>query len=193
MAEPIRIEGRQVSLRSITADDIPWLWHQMYGDPEAEWRKYDAPFLDHPTVPFEEYEARVLRLLGSGKPLSRLMIERQGRPIGTVSYYYEDGATQNWLEAGVLIFDPAYWNGGLGTEALALWTDHLFATLPLVRVGITTWSGNPRMMRAAEKTGFTLEGRLRRVRYWQGQHYDSIRMGVLREEWEQMKSRHPNG
>lgn len=35
-----------------------------------------------------------------------------------------------------------------------------------------------------EKLGMTLEARLRKCRYYNGEYYDSIRMGLLREEWE---------
>ena len=53
----------------------------------------------------------------------------------------------------------------------------------LVRVGLTTWSGNERMIRVAEKLGMQMEARIRKVRYYDGHYYDSIRMGILREEW----------
>ncbi|MGF7127337.1 RimJ/RimL family protein N-acetyltransferase [Natronobacillus azotifigens] len=33
----------------------------------------------------------------------------------------------------------------------------------------------------------TLEARLRKCRYYNGEYYDSIRMGLLREEWEALK------
>jgi RimJ/RimL family protein N-acetyltransferase len=58
--------------------------------------------------------------------------------------------------------------------------------MPLVRIGLTTWSGNQRMIRCAEKLGMKLEGRLRKCRFYNGEYYDSIRMGVLREEWENL-------
>lgn len=45
------------------------------------------------------------------------------------------------------------------------------------------------MMRVAEKVGMQLEGRIRRVRVVDGVRYDSIRMGMLREEWEQRQKR----
>jgi RimJ/RimL family protein N-acetyltransferase len=40
------------------------------------------------------------------------------------------------------------------------------------------------MMKVGEKLGMTLEARLRKCRYYNGEYYDSIRMGLLREEWE---------
>jgi len=84
---------------------------------------------------------------------------------------------------GIGIYDPKYWSKGFGTRALKLWIHHLFNTLPLVRVGYTTWSGNHRMIKVGEKLGMTMEARLRKCRFYDGTYYDSIRMGLLREEW----------
>lgn len=38
------------------------------------------------------------------------------------------------------------------------------------------------MMRLGERSGMQLEGRIRKVRYWQGEYYDSIKYGLLRTE-----------
>jgi RimJ/RimL family protein N-acetyltransferase len=113
---------------------------------------------------------------------SRFILETDGKIVGTVSYYWEHKES-NWLEVGIVIYDPAYWNGGYGTEALRIWIDYLFTSLPLVRIGLTTWSGNSRMVRSAEKLGMKMEGCIRKCRLYKGNYYDSIRMGMLREEW----------
>ena len=52
----------------------------------------------------------------------------------------------------------------------------------LEHIGMTTWSGNGAMMAVAEKLGFLKEGQIRKVRYYQGQDYDSMKYGILREE-----------
>jgi RimJ/RimL family protein N-acetyltransferase len=109
-----------------------------------------------------------------------------GKLIGIVSYYWEHQAS-NWLEAGIAIYNYDYRDGGYGTTFFKAWIDHLFKSLPLVRVGFTTWSGNQRMIRLGEKLGMKLEGRLRKCRLVNGKYYDSIRMGILREEWEHLK------
>lgn len=113
------------------------------------------------------------------------IVTTDGELIGTVSYYWEHRPSW-WLEMGIVIYQPAFWNGGFGTEALTLWGSHLFASMPLVRIGLTTWSGNQRMIRCAEKLGMQMEARIRKVRLYNGVFYDSIRMGILREEWEQI-------
>lgn len=38
------------------------------------------------------------------------------------------------------------------------------------------------MRAVAEKLGFLKEGQIRKVRYYQGQYYDSMKYGILREE-----------
>ena len=43
------------------------------------------------------------------------------------------------------------------------------------------------MMKSAEKIGYKLEGRIRKVRYHMNEYFDSIKYGVLREEWESLK------
>lgn len=40
------------------------------------------------------------------------------------------------------------------------------------------------MMRAAKKIGMTQEACIRKVRYFEGIYYDSVKYGVLRDEWE---------
>ncbi len=51
------------------------------------------------------------------------------------------------------------------------------------RLGLDTWSFNPRMMQVAGKLGFTSEGAQREVLQWQNQWLDLVHYGMLREEW----------
>lgn len=119
--------------------------------------------------------------------VTEMVIEYDGHIIGRLNYYWEYERTR-WLEVGISIYSPNHWSGGFGQEALALWIDFLFENLEIERVGLTTWSGNPRMIRCAEKVGMRLEGRMRKCRYYEGTYYDSIRMGILREEWDSFKN-----
>lgn len=41
------------------------------------------------------------------------------------------------------------------------------------------------MVRVGEKLGFTVEGRFRQARVVRGEVFDSVVLGVLREEWQQ--------
>jgi RimJ/RimL family protein N-acetyltransferase/catechol 2,3-dioxygenase-like lactoylglutathione lyase family enzyme len=175
-------------LRPIEERDYKTLWQFIYGEPNPEWKKWDAPYFPIEYRDFDSFSKELKQRLDAEEPVpSRLIIEVSGAVIGTVSYYWEHRPS-NWLEVGIIIYDPAYWNSGIGTRALRLWIHYLFETMPsLPRIGLTTWSGNERMIRCAQKLGMQLEGRLRKCRYYNGAYYDSIRMGVLREEWEQQQ------
>jgi RimJ/RimL family protein N-acetyltransferase len=61
---------------------------------------------------------------------------------------------------------------------------HLFDGLGYQRVELDTWSGNERAIRAYRACGFQIEGRLRRSELVDGMYYDTILMGLLREEWQ---------
>ncbi|MCA0983698.1 GNAT family N-acetyltransferase [Halobacillus yeomjeoni] len=187
------IKGENLTLRSIEEKDIKPLWRLIYGEKEGppEWKKWDAPYYPlepHTVESYRSHENARKERLKEGEPDSRLLLEVEGEIIGTITYYWEHKPSL-WLEVGIGIYNPAYWNGGYGTEALTLWIDHLFNSLPIARVGLTTWSKNERMMKVGEKLGMKLEGRMRKCRIYEGEYYDSIRLGILREEWNQRKQK----
>ena len=177
------ISKSELVIRPVTIEDLPSLWQLAYKDESPEWKKWDAPYFEYKALTWEEFEAKKDDIIDQD-----WAIEIDGKVVGIVSYYWEHKPS-SWLEMGIDIYDPQYWSGGYGTKALSLWIDHLFQTLPLVRVGFTTWSGNYRMIRVGEKLGMQMEARLRKCRYYNGMYYDSIRMGLLREEWEAVRDR----
>jgi RimJ/RimL family protein N-acetyltransferase len=167
-------------LRPITDQDLPVLWEWVYKEDSPEWKKWDAPYYEHKAISFDQFLAEKDKWVNRE---DRWAIVVNNEVVGTVGYYWEHKPS-NWLEMGIVIYDPRYWSGGYGTKTIRLWINHLFNTMPLVRIGFTTWSGNHRMVKVGEKLGMTMEARLRKCRYYNGEYYDSIRMGLLREEWE---------
>ena len=94
--------------------------------------------------------------------------------------YWKDEKSR-WIECGIVIYKNDAWERGL--YLLYLKMDKLsFRETDANRIGISTWSGNIRMMKVARKAGMIEEARIRKgiVR---GEFYDAIQMGVLREEW----------
>lgn len=170
----------QVHLRPFYEEDLCSLWEMSAKEENPEWKKWDAPYYPYSPKTIEQFLSDKDRYLNKEHMYG---IEVNDELIGMVSYYWEHEPSL-WLEMGIVIFKPEYWSGGYGAEALRKWTNRLFKTMPLVRVGFTTWSGNYRMIRVGEKLGMTMEARIRKVRYYNGTYYDSIRMGILREEWE---------
>lgn len=159
---------------------------------EGEWRDYDAPW-EPVRAPATEEEREVFKAeflercrdddTGEGPRKSATITTLDELPVGWVNRY-ADGRFPMACSVGINICVDACLNRGFGTEALRLWVDYLFANSSLHRIGIETWSLNPRMQRVAEKLGFTLEGRERELIEWQGRWLDRLRYGLLRSEWE---------
>jgi len=64
------------------------------------------------------------------------------------------------------------------------WINEIFAQNPkLIRLGLSTWSGNERMMQLAEKLGLKKEAVYRKARIVGNKYYDSVSYGLLKEEW----------
>ena len=171
-----------VTLRKPLDEEAKSLYLLMTTD--EKWTEYNGPYFGYSRPTYEKFLAGPFRRLKIGK--DALAIDYQGQLIGTVTYYWEDEKTR-WLEVGIVIFDSQLWGKGIAKQAIVPWVTHLFNTLEVERIGMSTWSGNPRMITSAQKIGFKIEGTLRKVRFYNGIYYDSIKLGVLREEWEYFK------
>ncbi len=173
----------QITLKPITEDNLSELWSVSYG-PKAdlEWMNWDGPYFQDPVLTWEDFRS------GFGKncldnPL-RKAIYADDRIVGIVTAYWEDNDLHQWLDFGIAIYDPNLWNRGVGSQAIRQWLTYLFAQEPTIqRIGYTTWSGNHRMMKLGGKLGMLKEAQIRKVRFWQGEYYDSVKYGILREEW----------
>lgn len=172
------MQESRVQIRPARANELQVLYLLITSN--DEWTKFNGPYFPytHPTI--EVFETGMFQRLLEGASLQVVTFDNV--PVGTVNSYWECERTR-WLEAGVVIYDSEYWGNGIASEAISLWVDYLFENHFIERVGMTTWSGNPRMMALASKIGFKQEAVLRKVRYYQGKYYDSVKYGVLKSEW----------
>jgi RimJ/RimL family protein N-acetyltransferase len=103
--------------------------------------------------------------------------------IGEVSWYWKSEET-NWLEIGIVIFNEKFWNKGIGYFALKLWIEEVFnEKKEIIRIGISTWSGNYGMIKLAKKLGMKEEARYKKARIINGEYFDSVSYGLLKNEW----------
>lgn len=180
------------SLRPWRADDVST--YREWLRPHHDWHRWDGPHFARPTDSEADAAAATLeRAIAEhgglppsedGLPPRRLVIADAVTDalVGTVSWHWESRETA-WARMGVTVFDPAQRGRGVGRAALAAWTSYLFAHTDWVRLDYSTWSGNAAMVRVGEVLGFTEEARFRQARVVEGVRYDSVVMGVLRDEW----------
>lgn len=183
----ITMIGEKVVLKRLDDQDLDDYYFWRYEEKERAADEWNGPYIPKTErtkdefVKLNEADEGIM----PGVP-SELVIRANGKFIGSVGAYWVDENT-NWLETGIVIYDKAYWNGGYGTEAYKMWIDFLFEKTGLHRLGMSTWSGNVRMIKVAEKLGMKEEARIRQARIVDGEYFDAIKMGILRTEWEDNK------
>lgn len=186
----LTIIGRRVQLREFRAADARWLARAMR---RGTWWRWDAPWEGPPSSSELRRLPVMVGLIARERvqPPRRMVIEtRAASPIGSVSRYWVDERTQ-WLEVGIALYESRHWNKGYGSEALALWVDHLFDGLGLRRLGLRTWGGNRRMIRVARALGFRQEATFRDAAMVGKRVHDRLAFGLLRAEWRRARRRWP--
>lgn len=177
------VQTNKVQLLPFSKSYLQTIWKIGFSTEKPEWTKWNAPYFNdyRPFQDKKSFEESPVAAFLMGEDCRCIVAGDQ--PVGMVSKSWVDEATR-WLEIGIVIYDDQLWGQGIATIALKMWVDAIFQEIDaLEHIGMTTWSGNSAMMAVAEKLGFLKEGQIRKVRYYQGQYYDSMKYGVLREEW----------
>ena len=176
--QPKRIVGQLVVLRRPQPQDMAAVV-RWYRDPEiARLTRYQTRPMT--TAEIERFfEQRLL----SPDALAYSIIESAGaRLIGFTTFSaldVDNGSVMFHITLG----ERDAWGRGLGTEATELMLEHAFERLGMHRVGLSVFSYNERAIRAYEKAGFVIEGRLRDAVVRDGRYHAEIQMGALASEW----------
>ncbi|MGB6128591.1 MAG: GNAT family protein [Psychrilyobacter sp.] len=178
--------GQNIKLRKLKMKDLDS--YLELNRPEREFHKYNGPYFEQLTLNeleklVEDYRKKFKSGEKDIKPGKMIVNADNDELIGSVNSYWKSKETL-WMEVGIVIFNEKYWGKGMGYEALKIWISEIFNENPkIVRLGLTTWSGNKRMMKLSEKLGMKKEATYRNARILNNKYYDSISYGVLREEW----------
>lgn len=100
--------------------------------------------------------------------------------VGRVSAYW--GWDTHCPNMEVVIF-PEHQRKGFGSEALALFIQWVFDTIPAHNIGMDAASWNEPAQNFLLKMGFQRAGRFRREGMRDGKFYDLVLFDLLRREW----------
>jgi RimJ/RimL family protein N-acetyltransferase len=78
---------------------------------------------------------------------------------------------------------PAFRGRGFGSDVVGVLCAYGFSVLGLHRLQAETLADNRAMQRAAMKSGFVLEGTMRRSAWVDGDFVDDVLLGLLATEW----------
>ncbi len=181
------MSSTSIALRNLTLNDLEDFYSLNH--PSRKFHQLNGPyFKKRSDSELKEYcESLKLRLSHNDSTLHEhsqmIVLKQTDKIIGQVSSYWVSQETL-WLNIGIVLFDENFWGKGIGEVALKLWINTLFQIhQDIIRIGLTTWSGNSGMMKLSEKIGLKMEARIRKARIVNGEYFDSISYGILKEEW----------
>lgn len=181
------ITGTKVELRPISLEDYKRTYEWRNDEETAKMGVGDYLFLEsHVSLEQIEdaYEKEIMKLdKRKAGSFSIYTIEENSKHIGLINYR-ELNIVSRRCTVGIGIGVKKYWSKGYGSDAMKTLIHYLFQTMNLNRVQLNTWSGNVRAIRSYEKCGFVVEGRLRNDAYIDGKYYDTVVMGLLKEEFQ---------
>lgn len=174
------IDGRTVVLRRHRPENLD-AFLRWYRDPEiARLTRYHV----EPMAAEEIERYFESRVLGSDTLSYAIHLRESGRLIGTTTFSQLDAGNGS-VNYHVTIGERDAWGQGHGTEVTELMLRLAFERLGLHRVGLSVFAFNERAIRAYEKAGFRIDGRLREAIWRDGRYWDEILMSVLEDDWRQ--------
>jgi RimJ/RimL family protein N-acetyltransferase len=181
------IQGSKTRLRALEHDDLP-RFVRWINDPET--RRFMA--MRYPLSLAEEETWWQCRYERESDYI--FAIETQDKIyIGNVGLHNIEHENRRGM-LGIIIGEKSYWGQGYGPDAIRAMLRWAFEYLNLNRVYLTAYAYNERAIRCYEKCGFQHEGVMRQARYSDGQYYDELMMGIVRQDFpERQGRRHSHG
>jgi RimJ/RimL family protein N-acetyltransferase len=113
---------------------------------------------------------------------SNLAIDVDGEAAGAIGYVIGTDVERYSAEIGYWLGE-SYWGRGIVTEALMLVTEHVFATLNLLRLFAVPFADNTGSMRVLEKAGYVQEAILKSSSVKYGMPRDQALYARVNPKW----------
>jgi RimJ/RimL family protein N-acetyltransferase len=173
----IQLVGTHVRLRAFRPDELDTVWPIHAAGRRARGLSLRGG---------KERLARLFRQSGTlDRDLLYLAIEANGVLAGEIDARRKStGLPPGVFELGVALYEPVDRGKGVGTAAIELLVDRLFAHEQAERIEVRTAVDNRAMCRVLEKLGFVREGTLRRFMPGEAGRSDYAIYALLSAEWD---------
>lgn len=171
-------DGPTVSLRTRTDDDLDVLY-RISSDLDT-WEERNAS--EPGALTRARFDARLARAVDGDEPEKNVafVVDVDGAAVGSASLFDFDSFAHH-AEAGIGLLPDAR-GRGVGTAAIRQLVEFGFVRRNLRRIHLQAIASNAAALRAYEKAGFVVEGRLREHAWVRGVYEDIVVMGILRSE-----------
>ncbi len=174
------LKGHHIALRSVEETDIPDIAKWM-NNPEVTHFMFDG---QRPTNLAQVRELILSQINSPNNVVFVVATLDQNKPIGFCGLY-DIQLTAQKAEFRILIGEPSFWGRGVGTEITRLVTFYGFDRLNLHRIWLGVTSENIGAIKTYHRVGYEDEGVLKDDIYRNGRYYDTLRMGMLRNRYDQ--------
>ncbi|MXG88148.1 GNAT family N-acetyltransferase [Nocardioides flavescens] len=184
--EPVRLGGRHVVVDPLALDHAPALFAALCGAEDHALWTYRAT---EPPATVEDMTDLVRRDLEDPSTVTFVLRPDGGEPAGLASYLRIDAASGS-IEIGSILFARSLQRTAAATEAVHLLMRHALEDLGYRRFEWKCDALNEPSRRAAERFGFTHEGRFRQHLVVKGRNRDTDWYAVTDADWPAVRREH---
>ena len=182
-----RIEGQYVIIERLSKDKHGADLYEVYGpDSPADMGTY---LFQNPAQNQEEWSQKLEQMLAAQDRFHYAIVDKEsGKTLGTFALMRID-RNNRVIEVGAVTYSPKLKRTRLATEAQYLLARYVFEDLEYRRYEWKCDSLNQPSRRAAERLGFTYEGRFRQAVVYKGRNRDTDWLSMIDKDWPIVKSR----
>ncbi|MFG2194667.1 GNAT family N-acetyltransferase [Streptomyces sp. NPDC048639] len=171
------MRGKRTELRARREADVPVL-HALHDDVATRCREDSVPW--QPIAPGTRSPFAVAEPSDTAAPFS--VVDLDSGELAGAALLWGIDAHNRKAHLGISLL-PAFRGRGLGSDVVHVLCEYGFAVRGMQRLQVETMADNAPMIAAATKTGFTIEGTLRRSSWVYGACADVVVLGLLAHEW----------
>ncbi|MFF7334015.1 GNAT family N-acetyltransferase [Streptomyces sp. NPDC090306] len=173
------IRGSKVGLRTRRDEDVPVLQAGLYEDVATRARADSRPWRPLPPDAADSPAAAA----APSKNLAYFsVVELDTQELAGEALLWNIDTHNRTAHLGISLL-PAFHGRGLGGDVVRVLCEYGFAVRGLQRLQVETLVDNTAMIAAARRSGFAVEGTLRRSAWVYGAFADVVVLGLLVEEW----------
>ncbi|MBZ2041071.1 acetyltransferase domain protein [Streptococcus sanguinis] len=182
-----RIEGQYVIIERLSKDKHETDLYEVYGpDSPADMWTY---LFQNPAPNQTEWSQKLDQMLAAKDRFHYAIVDKEnGKALGTFALMRID-RNNRVIEVGAVTYSPKLKRTRLATEAQYLLARYVFEELEYRRYEWKCDSLNQPSRRAAERLGFTYEGRFRQAIVYKGRNRDTDWLSMIDRDWPAVKSR----
>ena len=176
--------GERIYLRGVTEQDFTEAMFQWTNDRQVTRYLFRGAYPNSVEAARQAYAASI----ASSTDVELAVVERETERVVGLTGIHGIQWVPRSAEFRILLGEPDVWNKGYGTETTQWMAVYAFEVLNLNRLWLGVVLDNAGGVQAYERAGFVREGLLRQEVFRNSRHYDVVRMSMLVNEYQRVKT-----